>query len=90
MEQYRIQLPADISVREAETLYGLLERGLQSGGSILLEGDEVAHFDSTSLQQLLALKLKLEVGELSLRLVNPSGDMQRSLVLLGAGQLFES
>lgn len=83
---FTLALTGDVSVKSAQDMLGRLKEAVAEHGAIALETTDITQADVTTVQTLLAARVKAEALGKSLTLKGPPGPKLQA-VLEGAGFL---
>ena len=84
-----MKLDSDLSIRNAELLYSSYESEYEKGGDVSIDASDVDRVDTTILQMITALKLRLESEHKYLNITEPSENFINSAELLGLASILE-
>jgi anti-anti-sigma regulatory factor len=84
-----MKLDSDLSIRNAELFYSSCESEYAKGGDVSIDASDVDRIDTTILQIITALKVRLEFEDLHLNITEPSAEFIHSAELLGLASILE-
>ena len=85
-EVYKISLTGNVSISQAEHLYGQLQEALLQEGSIEVDASGVERIDTAILQMFLAFRNELLKRHADFRWLKPSDHLVSSANLFGISE----